>query len=208
MRSCPICEEADRKVLGAYEGNFELMECLFCGHRYLDGNYTQSFFNGHYSNDTSPDLQDALSVKRLVSLADTIGPFTRGLDIGGKWSPLQRYLKVETLNAGEQMTGLYDLFILSHTLEHVYDVHGLMDEIKAHSADNARIVIEGPIWPDDYDKARPDYDYHWQHVNKFRLDDLKLLLYLNEFSIVEYTDPGQFLDYDCLRVVGVRYAVC
>jgi len=50
---------------------------------------------------------------------------------------------METLNAGEEMQDEYNLFVISHTLEHVYDVAGLMKAIKAHAAPGARLIVEG-----------------------------------------------------------------
>jgi len=206
MRNCPVCSNAGIKLC-AYQQIFDLYECPICGMRYLDSSnetISQKFFDDYYVSDTSVDLNGADSTVRLQALADYIGPLTvRSVDIGGKWSKLQEMLPgLETLNAGETLQGEYGLFILSHTLEHVYDVTGLMTEIKVHAAPGARVIVEGPVWF-GYGLSHGAYDYFWQHINKFLVNHLTMLLFRHGFTHANLDQLPEFQGFHCVRVEGV-----
>lgn len=201
MRPCPSCNYEHREYIDKYQEGYNLYQCRACGMRYLDGdNASQARLDAYYGmGDTSPDLQEQDSVDRLKALAERTKGATRILDIGGKYSPLRGMIKCDTLGPGETMRGPYDLFIISHTLEHVYDVNILMDEIVKNAEPEARIIVEVPFWTD---YAMTGYDEHWQHVNKFRAGDVERLLHRFGFVVRVAIRLPDFRGFKCWRVEG------
>jgi hypothetical protein len=200
MRNCPVCDCNKRVLLGDYQNNFTLNKCPQCGFHYLDSNEaSQIGFDAYYSQDTSPDLQEQDSIDRLKALASIL-PSGRGLDIGGYFSPLKNMVEnLDTLNAGQEITRTYSYFVLSHTLEHVYDIDHLFQAILKKARDDAQIIIEIPIW-EDYSNDR--YDFFWQHINKFRVQDLEHLLKRFGFTIIRSEPLPDFQGFKCWRIVG------
>lgn len=201
MRDCPSCNYAHRQDLGAYEDIYHVYACLACGMRYLDGpEASQARLDAYYgSGDTSPDLQGQDSLDRLMSLANRALGAGRVLDVGGTYSPLRKIIACDTKGPADAIEGIYDLVILSHTLEHVYDVNALMDEIVAHSRTGTRILIEIPFWT-DYEM--PNYDHFWQHVNKFRAGDVERLLHRFGYAVRTAIRLPDFQGFKCYRVEG------
>jgi hypothetical protein len=202
MRNCPICQTPDRIRLGDYDGGCNIYQCNACGMKYLDmDTWSQPWFDGYYQSDTSADLQGADSIERLSKLHAALPQNEKGLDIGGKWSPLTSMRPIDAINAGEPILDQYDYIVLSHTLEHVYDIPGLMREIKNHLVTWGLLFIEGPIWLGD---PEPSYDYHWQHINKFRPIDLENLLTHWGMDYSSSLKIDSFQGYQCWRIVGIK----
>ena len=202
MRSCPSCAFEKIDQICYYQNEYYLHACQSCGMRFLDApDAAQEAFDRYYGGaDTSGDLQGTDTVNRLTALAAILPIEGKGLDIGGKWSQLQ-YIHpwLDTLNAGEVVSGMYDYFVLSHTLEHVYDVDRLMTVIKKHSNPGAKIFIEIPFWK-DYNA--PGYDFYWQHINKFRSGDVERLLHRFGYVDVVGMELEPFQSFHCYRVTG------
>jgi len=99
--------------------------------------------------------------------------------------------------------------ILSHTLEHIYDVSAMFERIKINLVQGGNLFIEVPIHPDPY-LPPLEYDYGWQHINKFRVKDLEKLVVNNGFEVVESAALPNYVNelhnrlYHCWRVV-TRY---
>lgn len=206
MRSCPACGDNGEQI-GDYEGGFFVFECLACGMRYLDApGVSQATFDTYYSQgNTSPDLMGDDSLARLKDLAEHVATYPncgRILDIGGEYSALRFFLRgCVAMGPGRAINGEYDLVILSHTLEHVYDVDALIADAFEHTRQGGRILIEIPLWKDYEDMA---YDFHWQHVNKFRPGDVERLLERVGYADVVGTNLPPFMEYECYRVEGVK----
>lgn len=204
MRNCPACDHFISRLVSGYDNGYNLHECLQCGMRYLDSPAaSQARLDGYYANDKSPDLREPDSITRLEALATYVKQdhdLHPILDIGGKFSPLKDMLPLcATLNAGEQIQGDYGTVIMSHTLEHVYDVNGLFAQIGKHLLKRGRVIIEGPIW---YTYGINGYDPYWQHVNKFRPQDLERLLQRHGYAVRNPQALPKFREFRCWRVEG------
>jgi len=203
MRPCPICESPRRELLATrYDSKeWELFRCK-CGMLYLDAavateeSVNQFYLNGYKSNDGAP------AIPRLDSLAmfilDVCLPPM--MDIGGTDGELAKRVPMDVSGAGDMFTKQYATFILSHTLEHVYNVPGMMTKIKDHILPRGLVVVEVPIWKTDSDVLA--YDRHFQHVNKFTPDKLEELFEKYGFSIELSGYLPRYIEYDCYRLLA------
>lgn len=218
MRNCPICNNNGKRVIlndycGTSMVNAEvasvcLFECTTCGHRYIDAlNLSQAWFDEYYLNRYKTD-DKPYSDARLNSLADFINTFTRNkdnvLDIGGTDGELQKLIKCNcvTVGVGDKIRGGYQLVVLSHTLEHIYDIPYMMERIKSNMLKKSLLVVEIPIHLYDNYQEPTKYDYHWQHVNKFRPRDIESLFVRNGFKIEVSEQLPDYREYNCWRIVG------
>jgi SAM-dependent methyltransferase len=223
MRQCPICNHNGKRViLNDYMTNEEvpnrcLFECTRCEHRYLDGiGHTQAWYDEYYSTRYKTD-DLPFSNERLESLADLIDDFgcLYALDIGGMDLELQHRLAARGVVCDVagiehiEKSNAYGVVILSHTLEHIYDVPAMMARVKKALYPGGVVVIEVPIHlqydePTEHNYHKP-YDYKFQHVQKFRPQDLELLLTRNGFTIEVSQQLPDYREYNVWRIVG-RYA--
>lgn len=210
MRSCPICNSPHRNVLmDEYDHtNWELYQCSLCSMKYLDLEHVtqesmNEFYQHHYKTDDAP-----YSEERLESLAARVARISMTvpiMDIGGKDRVLAGKLKehgcedVSTSDAGDVLNRKYGIFILSHTLEHIYDTHAMLENIKANIQNGGYVVVEVPIW----DQAFPlTYDLHFQHCNKFTPAHLEDLFINHGFEIVHSTSLPSYREYLCHRLIA------
>jgi len=209
MRPCQVCGESDRKLLlSGYDGqNMSLFECDACKHRYVDSaELDQAWFDNYYLTQyTTSDKP--YSFDRYRSLALYVAAHAKDvLDIGGKNGELgEHFAKIQSVNyeaigVGDELGTERECIILSHTLEHVYDVGALMKQVIRALRRDGLLVIEVPIHI-VYGNPKK-YDYHWQHINKFRPMDLMMLLIGNGFTIVEYCRLPDYREYECWRIAG------
>ena len=205
MRSCPICESPKRElVIPKYNSpTWELFRCK-CGMLYVDSHdATEEKMNQFYlSNYQSSDGEPAAI--RLDSLASFIRDVCLPpmMDIGGEDNELAKRiaLPIDISGAGAVFTKQYATFILSHTLEHVYNVPGMMQKIKDYILPRGLVVIEVPIWKGDEDLHK--YDYHHLHLNKFTPDKLEELFRKHGFSIELSGYLPRYIEYDCYRLLA------
>ena len=211
MRSCPICQVNDSLVVDTEYMGYQLRECRQCGHRYVDSEtLSQAWLDDYYLNTYKTD-DKPYSDARLNSLALCVKSFSKDvLDIGGMDGELQD--RLEKLGVTCDVSGVgdgwaaggYDGVILSHTLEHIYDIPAMFRRIKANLIRGGYLFIEVPIHSPWYFPPK-QYDYHWQHLQKFRVVDLMALMRNNGFEIVESVVLPMYREYHCHRMVA-RYA--
>jgi hypothetical protein len=92
--------------------------------------------------------------------------------------------------------------VLSHTLEHIYDVRTMMMRIRARLNPGGLLFIECPIWLEENLSNPAHYDWHFQHVNKLTMPALEKVLKLGGFSeIIECRQIDDYLEYHCGRVI-------
>jgi len=207
MRNCQICGEGDRKlILAGYAGqNMSLFSCDGCGHRYVDSaELDQAYFDKYYANEYKISDTPEECAPRYQNLAQYVQAHAKGvLDIGGKDGELHKYFDgfpYQAVGVGDELGEKQECVLLSHTLEHVYDIDALMKRVKKALRHDGLLVVEVPIHI-TY-KPPKDYDYHWQHVNKFRPMDLMELLISYQYSIVEFCRLDDFREYECWRIAG------
>lgn len=210
MRPCPVCQSARRDVIVAdySKPSWDLYKCASCHMLYADcaeaTEQTMDWYYRHvYRTDDKPYSDD-----RLNSLADFVlnmGLDVRILDIGGMDGELQARLKtrgfscVDTSGPGDLMCTNYGVIVLSHTLEHVYNLPGMMEKITEAITPLGWVVVEVPIWCDDDPLT---YDYHWQHINKFRPGDLKRLFRRYGFHVAVAMTLPDYREYHTFRLAA------
>lgn len=168
MRDCPVCGSSSRIVVDPDYMNFELYKCV-CGMHYVDHiSLSQEWFDRYYMTVYKTD-DKPYSDKRLNSLASFVASYDprNVLDIGGMDGELQSRIAsfgipcdVSGVENGNQKT--YDIVVISHTLEHIYNVSSMFQRILGNLGN--RLIIEVPEWWNYEDLT---YDHHWQHINKF-----------------------------------------
>lgn len=208
MRNCQICGEPDRKLLfSGYDGqDMSLFECDGCGHRYVDSaQLSQAWFDKYYTTQyTTSDTP--YSFERYAALADFVASRAKDiLDIGGLNGELHEHfgglpVKYEAIGVGDGIARKYECVVMSHTLEHIYDIEAIMKVVKNALDKGGLFVVEVPVHI-TY-KEPKEYDYHWQHINKFRPMDLMELLIAYGFNVVEFCQLSDYREYQCWRIAG------
>lgn len=219
MRNCPTCNNPKNKIIekeynytskinGGEIPLLSLFECTACGFHYLDGGKVdQAWFDWYYLNVYKTD-DKPYSAARLDSLAECVdkNKCWNVLDIGGVDGELMLKLQeygiwVDVAGVGTKAADDYYGVILSHTLEHIYDVPAMMERVKCSLVRGGLLFIEVPI---HLDYSNLKYDMHWQHVNKFRPADLENLLSFNGFTVEVSQQLPDYREYQVWRIVG-RY---
>lgn len=215
MRTCQICNSDKRQEIVTNYHDFEglhLYECGKCGHRYVDGvMLSQAWFDNYYLTKYQTD-DKPYSDARLNSLAECVASYTLEtvVDIGGKDLELVRRLINRNVTAYPAdvnpfgFSKVFDGVILSHTLEHIYDIGVMFDRIDTALIDAGYLFIEVPIHL-GYQEPKA-YDLHWQHINKFRPQDLKSLLTKKGFEVMESYQIAAYREYNVWRIVGRKTA--
>lgn len=220
MRSCPICNNPERetiekeynytsKINGGVIPLLSLYECIGCGFHYLDNeSVNQAWFDWYYLTVYQTD-DKPYSNARLDSLAECVANsgVKNTYDIGGMDGELAQRLYYER-KIGCAISGVGDIIhdkfesvILSHTLEHIYDIPAMMKRVKDALKPGGFLFIEVPIHLGYSDAG---YDKHWQHINKFRPQDLGKLLFSNGFTLTDSYQLPNYREYKVWRIVG-RY---
>lgn len=195
-------------LLSQYDSSkYDLCECKNCSFRYLDAPDTsQAHFDQYYRLDyRTDDLQ--WSGQRLSDLARFIAGLkpSNVLDIGGMDGELKKHLNKRNIpcdiaGVGVNVAMGYDLVVLSHTLEHIYDVDAMFALIKTALTRPGYLVVEIPIHLGYLDPA--SYDYHWQHINKFRPGDIEKLFERHGFAVTYSHRADDYREYKTWRIAG------
>lgn len=205
MRSCQICNGTGKRVILNHYGELCLFECTSCGHWYVDGLVDQAWFDEYYLTKYKTD-DKPYSDERLASLAALIGSYMPKsvLDIGGMDGELKQRLGVacDVAGVGDVSKKKYDGVILSHTLEHIYDIGAMFERIHGALKKKGHLFVEIPIHLYDNYLPPKEYDYHWQHINKFRARDIEALFLRHGFTIELSEQLPDYREYNCWRIVG------
>ena len=92
---------------------------------------------------------------------------------------------------------------MSHTLEHIYDIQIMFERVLAHlGVRGYYLFIEIPV---HLEYVKPtEYDYHWQHINKFRPSDIERLCTRKGYEIMVSQQIEDYREYKVWRIAG-RY---
>ena len=165
----------------------------------------QAWFDEYYLNKYKTD-DKPYSDERLASLAALIGSYMPKsvLDIGGMDGELKQRLDVpcDVAGVGDVTKKKYDGVILSHTLEHIYDVGAMFERIHGALKKKGHLFVEIPIHLYDNYLPPKEYDFHWQHVNKMRVRDIEALFLRHGFTIELSEQLPDYREYNCWRIVG------
>lgn len=220
MRGCPICDITEKILVekdythtsiinNGIKAGLSRYQCPACGFHYLDGEaVNQAWFDWYYLNVYQTD-DDPYSDERLNSLADCVCQHKgiRVLDIGGMDGQLRQRIQArgnecDIAGAGEadELYRTYNTVILSHTLEHIYDITAMFERVKRAMTYGGWLYIEIPIHLNYKDS---NYDRHWQHINKFRPMDIESLMALHGFTILVSVQLPDYREYKVWRIVGM-----
>lgn len=227
MRPCPACGTSKRKLI--MKQNFtipdqwqipnqlDLQRCATCGMAYIDAKsasqkvYDEYYQEGNFNFVGKNDLE---SSERLQSLAKAIQqictPEKRILDIGGEDGHLkniltaQGYHNIETCGPGENLNGHFDLLVMSHLVEHIYDVDAFFAHFQSYMKPFTRVLVEIPVWP-EYpisEEGWREYDFNLIHLNKFRSLDLINMFSRFDFKCEIAQDIPNVRRFKCFRYQG------
>ena len=208
MRSCPICASDERRELELpyCHKDMGLYACTSCGFRYVDAEWLdQAWFDNYYATKYQTDDQ-RYSYDRYESLAVYVKSIANDvLDIGGLDGELGEHcagqgIAYEAAGVGDAPRDKYDCVVVSHTLEHIYDIPTFMQCVKSALVPGGWLVVEVPHFR-QYAGVQ-GYDYHWQHINKFRTQDLMALLAKYGFQVEYSQSAGKYREYQCWRISG------
>ena len=221
MRNCPSCNSpCSTEFISEYNAasvvksggkapDLSLYGCDECGMIYVDESFSSHvdqlwfdhYYQTYYQTDDKP-----FSAPRLDSLAACINGYDlcQVLDIGGMDRELAK--RINLLGGFCAVSGIgiedipgNDAVILSHTLEHIYDVPAMMRRVKTALIPAGLLFVEVPVWLDYLDLS---YDNHWQHINKFRPSDLENILKSHGFDVVLSQQIDDYREYHVWRVIG------
>jgi len=204
VRACQICDATGKRVILANYKDTKhcLFECTGCGHRYIDGlEISQPILDEYYLHRYVTD-DKPYSEGRLSSLAVLVASQTKSvLDIGGTDGELQKHLEgrgvvVDVAGVGDDYP-YHEGVILSHVLEHVYDLHELFCHITCD-----KIFVEIPIHLEYVPPT--EYDYQWQHINKFRPQDIETFLRRKGYTVSISKQIEDYREYKVWRIAGIR----
>ena len=187
-KQCPICgSEPSRSFEMSFvvpsswtlPANNKVCLCPKDGMIWYDNDCTQADYDQFYRERYGYGVDNPDNRMRLWGLASVINSAFADksmdiIDIGGEDGYLADRLKelgfrnVAVANIGYSFGQEHDLIILSHVLEHVYDLDGFMDRVHSSLKSDGRIMVEIPEaymyamrnWP-------PILDYNQKHINHF-----------------------------------------
>lgn len=210
LRNCQVCGNENSGIIYPDYNNgimargpvtrMDLHECARCGHRFLDGpGLSQEWFDNYYLTEYRTD-DKPYSQERLDTLAGVIRSYRAEsiLDIGGTDGELISRTGGIAAGISDWPSGPFELIVLSHTLEHIYSIDSLFSRIRDVIIPGGTLVIEGPIHPVYYPPA--SYDYHWQHINKFRTSDIIRVVERNGFDVLAAVRLANYREYFAQRI--------
>lgn len=227
MRNCPICGSGKRSLI--MEQNFTIPDqwkipnrlnlhlCSNCGAAYIDADQaTQEVYDAYYNAGQFNFVgkNDTESAERLESIGREIKsvclPTTRILDVGGEDGHLQKILNdlgfsnVETCGPDMNVDGHFDVLVMSHLVEHIYDMDGFFARLRPLLKPYTRLIVETPIWP-EYPQTVDgwqSYDFNLIHLNKFRTVDLTRMLSRFQLRCTQTQNLPNVRRFKCFRYQG------
>jgi len=212
---CPVCdsETSDSFILEfavpdgwpCPEVN-EVKLCSECGFIWYDNDMSQANYDEYYQKYYGYHLNNAYNRTRLWNIAQFIQSIMNTnaqiVDFGGDDGYLADHLieigfkNVKVHNIGDQFANKPDLIVASQVIEHIYDIHPVIDSFYQALSSNGMCLVELPEaqlfskrdWP-------PLLDYNQKHINHFNVFNLDLLFAKHQFSNVN----RDFIEYKPLN---------
>jgi phospholipid N-methyltransferase len=225
MRNCPVCNSDKRIDIWNMDyivpDNWELPThneiCLCtCGMIYYNNDRIQEDYDKYYKNRYGTDgtLTDVVNYARLDELVQLViqtepNHYACIVDFGGGNGYIKRQLiglgydNVHTIDVGDKLPKDIDLLIASHVLEHIYDVHKIMNTLVFHTRGKILIDLPDAIGMSTI-TTLPMLDYHQKHINHFSIKTLNNLLsqydyspiYINHYLIKSNNYPSFRVVYE------------
>jgi len=193
---CPICNSTKRidtwsmdyLVPDGWELPIHNVICLCkCGMIYYDNDKTQADYDLYYKNRYDSDVvlisdETHARLEGLIELVLQTEPNKSSciVDFGGSEGYVAKrlaelgYTDVSTVNVGDELPTNIDLLIASHVLEHIYDVHGVMNKLILHTRGKFLVDLPDAVAMAKI-KTLPTLDYHQKHITHFSLHILNQL---------------------------------
>jgi len=184
---------------------------------YLDAEQaSQNTYDEYYSSGQFSFVgqNDAESTERLKALGEAVRSICdserRILDVGGEDGHLQSilaaqgYKNVETCGPSVDVEGYFDLLIMSHLAEHIYDMDSFFTHFQSHLKPYTQLIVEIPIWSEypENEEGWQTYDFNLIHINKFRPLDLSRMLSRFHFRCDETKRLPNVRRFECFRYRG------
>ena len=216
MRNCPICKillddsceitQLDLSLVDGIclNGNLKVKFCKDCSFYFSDSNNTQEDYNNYYmlfnnyqQQNYCPDKDkrcaDFIKKKFDDFKINTILDYGSG---NGKIADLLSInFEVDNFDIGmEENNKKYDLLILSHVLEHIYNLNSFIKNVSKNINDNGFLYIEIPNadFYEEFENICPLQEINIEHINFFSKYALNKLLINNGFHCV-YLEDDYFM---------------
>jgi len=230
MRVCPICDSSERTLLWSspfkvpdgwpLPSVIDWYKCGDCSLLYGDGDFDQELLNKYYRNYYGYGINSEDVKERLNGIADAIWrdhPNARVVDFGGAGDDgrsiivdrLHSFGHAEAycINAGDDVPEC-DVMVVSHVLEHVYDMPDVMNKIVGALHPSGLLIVDGPDatgllqhW------QMPMLDFHTKHVIHLRMLDYLRLMDRYGFTLIDslkYVDIRASQTAPCFRMTFTR----
>jgi hypothetical protein len=210
MRNCPICFKDDLKLIEiihlslvndiSLNNKLEIKQCIVCNFYFSDSNNNQNDYNlyynnfnnyKHYQKYSNKDekcynfLKNELNDKNIINILDY------GSGNGALKTLLSQDFIVDEFDIYmDKKTKKYDCLVLSHVLEHIYDLNNFIKLIKINIIEDGYLYIEVPN-SSFYDKLidiTPLQELNIEHINFFSKIPLMKLLENNGFHTIMISD--------------------
>jgi hypothetical protein len=212
MRNCPICLNLLENIIHIIDIQLCLVNdinlndklniklCKDCNFYFTDSNNTQEDYNNYYLNFNNyleqnycldKDIKCEEFINKNIDKNEVKTIIDYGSGNGILADLLQKNFIVEKFDIGMKLNNKkYDLLILSHVLEHIYDLAGFINKISENINDNGLLYIEVPNadFYEEFINICPLQEINIEHINFFSKYSLNNLLIKNNFYCVNLQD--------------------
>ena len=196
MRShCPICKSRNRTDVlelsfivpdgWTLPAKSTVYECDRCRFTYYDNDATPINYDTYYQERYGYGVEGVDTTERMAwtakFISDHYGAHSRILDYGAEDPQLIDDLNARGFNAemyaiGDPLPeGKFGCVILSHILEHVYDLPAVMSHVTGLLTDYGVVYCEVPNHAEWAGYHSPLLGFHQKHINHFRPHNLDTL---------------------------------
>ena len=211
IRQCAICDSNDNNIENLQKikltlvndinlnSDLQLKYCNKCNFYFSDSNNSQDDYNNYYmsfNNYKKENYCKDKDIRCFDYLCKTLNNEVKNiLDYGSGNGTLAELLSdkfnVEQFDIGmEPNTNKYDCLVVSHVLEHIYDLNSFIEKISENIDDNGHLYIEIPN-AEFYDKIVdicPLQEINLEHINFFSKYSLNKLLIKHGYTCVTIED--------------------
>uniref|UniRef100_A0A6C0BAW4 C-methyltransferase domain-containing protein n=1 Tax=viral metagenome TaxID=1070528 RepID=A0A6C0BAW4_9ZZZZ len=212
MRNCPICGKLSENLTHIVNINLSLVDdsilnnklsvkyCNNCTFYFSDSENTQEDYNNYYMTFNNYQQQNYCEDKDLKCrdfICNNINKdqvktiIDYGAGNGVLANLLQKDFIVETFDIGMEQTDIkYDCLILSHVLEHIYDLDSFINEVSKNIKEDGLLYIEIPNaeFYEEFINICPLQEVNIEHINFFSKYALNKLLINNGFYSINLQD--------------------
>lgn len=213
MRNCPICYKSYSSLMNIMDiklslvneinlnNNLHVKLCNDCCFYFSDSNNTQDDYNNYYLKFNNYQQQN-YCLDKDIKCVDFICKNINNdkiktiIDYGSGNGAVVNLLKsqnftVDNFDIGMKTTNIkYDLLILSHVLEHIFNLSEFINTITKNINDDGLLYIEVPNaeYYDKFTDICPLQEINIEHINFFSKYSLNKLLVQNNYYAITLID--------------------